>query len=237
RRVQPRQGACRAAKAPRPRRGHRAGVAGTGGPARFGRGRGRTRFSPAAGGRHARPAAAPLQGGDADAAPRRHELRGDRRATGSVHAHGQEIRRQGAGAVPPRPGPVRVAVMRTPDEQLHALIAEQAAEWYVAHRDGELAPSQQQVFMRWLRASPAHVAEYLAIAGMARDIGDAARQNTTPLQPLLREAGVSDRVVSFDGTAYTSARDAHAPGKYRRRAGRDHRASRVPRRPFARWGV
>jgi len=127
--------------------------------------------------------------------------------------------------------------MRTSDEQLHDLIAEQAAEWYVAHRDGELAPSQQQAFMRWLRASPAHVAEYLAIAGMARDIGDAARQNTTSLQPLLREAGVSDRVVSFDGTAYTAARDAHAPGKYRRRADRDHRASRSPRRPFARWGV
>ncbi|WP_077513121.1 FecR domain-containing protein [Rhodanobacter sp. B05] len=127
--------------------------------------------------------------------------------------------------------------MRTPDEQLHALIAEQAAEWYVAHRDGELAPSQQQVFMCWLRASPVHVAEYLSIAGMARDIGGAARQNTTPLQPLLREADMAERVVSFDGTAYTPAPDARATGKYRRRAGRDHRASHAPRRPFARWGV
>jgi len=127
--------------------------------------------------------------------------------------------------------------MRTPDEQLHDLIAEQAAEWYVAHRDGELAPSQQQAFMHWLRASPVHVAEYLSIAGMARDIGEAARQNTTPLQPLLRDAGVPDRVVSLDGTTHAPARDAHAPGKYRRRAGRDHRASRSPRRPFARWGV
>ena len=126
--------------------------------------------------------------------------------------------------------------MRTPDEQLHALIAEQAAEWYVAHRDDVLAPSQQQAFMRWLRASPVPVAEYLSIAGVARDIGDAARQNTTPLQPLLREADMADRVVSFDGTAYTPAPDARAPGKYRRRAGREHRASRASRRPFARWG-
>jgi transmembrane sensor len=127
--------------------------------------------------------------------------------------------------------------MRTPDEQLHDLIAEQAAEWYVAHRDGELAPSQQQAFMRWLRASPVHVAEYLSIAGVARDIGDAARQNTTPLQPLLREGGIPDRVVPFNATVDMSAPDARAPGKYRRRAGREHSTSRASRRPITRWGV
>lgn len=127
--------------------------------------------------------------------------------------------------------------MRTPDEQLNDLIAEQAAEWYVAHRDGELAPSQQQAFMRWLQASPMHVAEYLSIAGVARDIGDAARQNTTPLQPLLREAGAPGRVVLFDGTAHTSVPDTQVLEKYWRRASREHRASRALHRPFARWGV
>lgn len=103
--------------------------------------------------------------------------------------------------------------MRT-DDQLHALIAEQAAEWYVAHRDGELAFSQQQAFMRWLRASPVHVAEYLSIAGVARDIGDAARQNTTPLQPLLREAGTPERVVRLGGAERTSVPDALSPREH-----------------------
>lgn len=127
--------------------------------------------------------------------------------------------------------------MRTPDEQLHDLIAEQAAEWYVAHRDGELAPPQQRAFMRWLRASPMHVAEYLSIAGLARDIGDAARQNTTALQPLIREAGKSDRVVSFDGMAHTPVPGMQVQKKNRSGVGYAHRASRAPRRSFARRGV
>ncbi|EIL98361.1 hypothetical protein RHOFW104T7_11860 [Rhodanobacter thiooxydans] len=126
--------------------------------------------------------------------------------------------------------------MRT-DDQLHALIAEQAAEWYVAHRDGELAPSQRQAFIRWLRVSPMHVAEYLSIASMAQDIGDAARQDGTPLQSLLREACVPDRVVSLDGITPMSARGSRTPGDYRTSAVRGRPASRASRRPFVRWGV
>jgi transmembrane sensor len=127
--------------------------------------------------------------------------------------------------------------MRT-DDQLHSLIAEQAAEWYVAHRDGELAPPQRQAFMRWLRASPMHVAEYLSIVGVAQDIGDAARQDITPLQELLREAGAPDRVVPFGGMAHTSASDTTVPGNYyRTRPGRERRTTRSPRRAIVRWGV
>ena len=126
--------------------------------------------------------------------------------------------------------------MRT-DDQLHALVAEQAAEWYVAHRDGELAPSQRQAFMRWLRASPMHVVEYLSIARMALDIGDAARQDTTSLQSLLRETGVPDRVVSFDGITHPSASGTRAPGDYRTSGARGRRAARASRRPFVRRSV
>jgi len=123
------------------------------------------------------------------------------------------------------------------DDQLHALIAEQAAEWYVAHRDGELAPPQQQAFMRWLRTSPMHVAEYLSVADIARDIGDAARQDTTPLQQLLSEVGASDPVVPFDATIHASACGARAPDEYRTRTVRERRTVRAPRRSFLRWGV
>lgn len=127
--------------------------------------------------------------------------------------------------------------MRT-DDQLHSLIAEQAAEWYVAHRDGELAPSQRQAFMRWLRASPMHVAEYLSIVGIAQDMCDAARQDTTPLQQLLREASAADRVVPFDGMAHTFAPDTRSPNNYyRTRSARARSTNRSPRRAIVRWGV
>lgn len=83
-------------------------------------------------------------------------------------------------------------------EKLQMLIAEQAAEWYVAQRDGGLDEARRREFMRWLRSSPAHVAEYLGIAGLAHDMADAARESDIPLAQLLAEAGV-DKVVSLDG--------------------------------------
>jgi transmembrane sensor len=126
--------------------------------------------------------------------------------------------------------------MRT-DDQLHSLIAEQAAEWYVAHRDGELAPAQQQAFMRWLRASPVHVAEYLSIVSVAQDIGDAARQDTTSLRQLLHEAAAQNHVVPLDGTAHTPVPDTRVPGHYRTRSIREHHTTRSSRRPVVRWGV
>lgn len=123
------------------------------------------------------------------------------------------------------------------EDQLHALIAEQAAEWYVAHRDGVLAPSQRQAFMRWLRASPMHVAEYLSVASMAQDIGDAARQDATSWESLLREAGVPDRVIPLGGITRSSAPGTRSRGGYRTGTTRTHRASRAARRPFVRWGA
>lgn len=127
--------------------------------------------------------------------------------------------------------------MRTRDERLHALIVEQAAEWYVANRDGVLAPPQRQDFMRWLRASPVHVAEYLAIAGVERDVGDAARRDATPLPQLLREAGVPDRVVSLDGGGAASTLSALSPREHRAGARHGVRTSRAPGRPFMRWSA
>jgi transmembrane sensor len=107
----------------------------------------------------------------------------------------------------------------------------------VAHRDGELAPAQQQAFMRWLRASPVHVAEYLSIVGVAQDIGDAARQDPTPLRQLLHEAAAQDRVVPLDGAARTPVHDTRVPGHYRTRSIRERHTTRSPRRAMVRWGL
>ncbi|MHB1272029.1 MAG: FecR family protein [Rhodanobacter sp.] len=128
--------------------------------------------------------------------------------------------------------------MHTDDRQLRDLIAEQAAEWYVAHRDGTLGTLQQNAFMRWLRASPMHVAEYLAIAGVARDIGDAARQNTTSLQQLLGEVDGMDRVVPIHAITRESVFDMFSPYEHRvrTRARRHARPSHAATRSLMRWG-
>lgn len=127
--------------------------------------------------------------------------------------------------------------MHTDDRQLRELIAEQAAEWYVAHRDGALGTLQQNAFMRWLRTSPIHVAEYLAIAGVARDIGDAARQNTTSLPQLLGEVDSIDRVVPIHAVTRESVFEMFSPHEHRARTRARvyaHR-SRAATRSLAYW--
>lgn len=87
--------------------------------------------------------------------------------------------------------------MRSDDPRMRELIAQTAAEWYVAHREGGLSEAQRSEFMRWLRSSPLHVAEYLAVAGMAHDIGEAARQHPASRDALLAEAGPEPEVIAL----------------------------------------
>jgi ferric-dicitrate binding protein FerR (iron transport regulator) len=52
--------------------------------------------------------------------------------------------------------------MNTSDGQIRELICQRAAEWFVANREG-LTAEQRQLFTDWLKTSPVHVEEYLAI--------------------------------------------------------------------------
>ena len=52
---------------------------------------------------------------------------------------------------------------------------EAAAHWHLLQREGALSPADQQRFMDWLVASPQHLREYLAMARVAAELGDAVR--------------------------------------------------------------
>lgn len=88
------------------------------------------------------------------------------------------------------------------------LIAETAADWYLAHREGELSAAERKEFLRWLRASPVHVREYLAIARLGPELGAAARHVELPTHALLEAALAADKVVPIDGAARTTDRMA-----------------------------
>src|SRR5262245_58073228 len=64
--------------------------------------------------------------------------------------------------------------MSTNSERVCMLIAEEAAGWFVANRAG-LTARQRTTFAAWLKASPLHVQEYLAISVIARDMPEACR--------------------------------------------------------------
>ena len=75
-------------------------------------------------------------------------------------------------------------------------ISEQAAAWYIELHD-EPDERQQGAFLAWLRASPAHVAEYLAIARMHGDLKAAASLERLSADDLVERVGRANPVVLF----------------------------------------
>lgn len=121
-------------------------------------------------------------------------------------------------------------IMRTQDEKIRELIAEQAAEWQVAHSEGALSPQQARAFMHWLRISPTHVAEYLTIAALARDVSDAARCSTASVLDLADE---EERVQSLRTERATSTGGVSSPQMHRALSPRRSRhVSQWPRVPW-----
>jgi transmembrane sensor len=78
--------------------------------------------------------------------------------------------------------------MTPSQERMRKVAAMQAAEWFVAHRSGEMSEMQRDAFIDWLRASQLHVREYLALTGFASDLGHAARAIATPTDLLVAQA-------------------------------------------------
>jgi transmembrane sensor len=121
-------------------------------------------------------------------------------------------------------------IMRTQDEKIRELIAEQAAEWHVAHSEGALSPQQASAFMHWLRISPTHVAEYLAIAALARDVSEAARHSTASVLDL---AYKEESVLPLRNDSALSTRGVSSPQMHRAFSSRrPHHVSQWPRVPW-----
>ena len=62
--------------------------------------------------------------------------------------------------------------MKADYNALRNLVAQQGADWFVTNRE-ELAGREREEFAAWLRTSPVHIEEYLAIAAMSQDLREA----------------------------------------------------------------
>lgn len=78
--------------------------------------------------------------------------------------------------------------MSDTEELSERLIAQRAAEWFVANRSDELSAEERTEFVAWLKASPMHMREYLAIAGVSGDLGEVVTNVDIDLDVLLRAA-------------------------------------------------
>ena len=91
--------------------------------------------------------------------------------------------------------------MNRRDEQVRAIIAHEAGDWFVAHRTGTLDGAEQRAFDAWVMASPIHVEEYLGVALIAGQLSEAAVDPEMPLEAILERARQADATgVSTLGT-------------------------------------
>jgi transmembrane sensor len=74
--------------------------------------------------------------------------------------------------------------MTANDKRVRDLIGQEAAAWFVTNR-GEVSVAERQGFAAWLRASPVHVEEYLAISLIARDLYAACDDPEMSVESLL----------------------------------------------------
>lgn len=91
-----------------------------------------------------------------------------------------------------------------PENRKRALISQEAAEWFARMQDPRVALNDRRRFLRWLKQSPIHVAEYLTIAGIDSDLQRAQ------LSAML-DAGAPSNVVELfehDDESPAAAREA-----------------------------
>lgn len=78
--------------------------------------------------------------------------------------------------------------MTSTEEQVRAVVARQAADWFIANQGALPDCAERGAFIAWLKASPIHVEEYLGVALVARDLPAAADDPDTSLESLLELA-------------------------------------------------
>src|SRR5262249_20744532 len=90
--------------------------------------------------------------------------------------------------------------MTTSDQEIRAAIAQQAGEWVIANQAGSLDEEESAAFLAWLKASPMHVREYLAVARIAHHLPAVVGQPQVPLETFLaQQPAGDDRVASLPG--------------------------------------
>jgi transmembrane sensor len=94
------------------------------------------------------------------------------------------------------------------NERMRRTIAEEAVEWFMAHREAPLDAAQDGTFVDWLRNSPTHVEEYLGVALVVRDLHAALAEPILEREALIAQAraAFASEVASIGGRAAPGGR-------------------------------
>lgn len=101
-------------------------------------------------------------------------------------------------------------------------ILDQAAEWFVDVREGDVDARAQKDFVRWLRQSPDHIKAYLEVAAFWADVPQLASRQQFDVDALIAYASAEDNVVPLNPAQHHEEKSAAVsrsrPGRTRRLA-------------------
>jgi transmembrane sensor len=101
------------------------------------------------------------------------------------------------------------------DERIAEAITEQALEWHMRHREGELSPAMKAAFMHWLRLSQLNVREYLEVAKLTGQLPEALADIAVDLRAEAQGASaVVENVVFLREEATQSAASRSSAWKW-----------------------
>ncbi len=82
--------------------------------------------------------------------------------------------------------------MNANEGKMRTAIAEQAGEWFVANDAGPLDSQNTAALASWLKTSPVHIEEFLAVSAIARDLKEARTEPAYSLEAILARARVEE---------------------------------------------
>jgi transmembrane sensor len=119
---------------------------------------------------------------------------------------------------------------KTPRSRVGRLILEEASEWFVDFRVGDVDAPAREAFDEWLRRSPEHIRAYMEIAKTYVELPALQSAGSVDVDALIAYAHSGKNVVPFDNADASSMNEPPAPlvppnyGDMRvKRAGRSRR--------------
>ena len=112
-------------------------------------------------------------------------------------------------------------------------ILDEAAEWFVEAREGDLDARARQEFVAWLQRSPDHIRAYLEVAAFWSDLPQLADKDAVDVEALIAYARSGDNVIPLaEGGPATRARAPDIDGSAAATPA-PARRTRLARRSFA----
>jgi transmembrane sensor len=99
----------------------------------------------------------------------------------------------------------------TPRSRASHLILEEASEWFVDFRVGDVDAHARARFDEWLRSSPEHIRAYMEIAKTYVELPTLQLAGKLDVDALIAYAHSGENVVPFDNAEAAPAVESHAP--------------------------